>query len=63
MCIYTAKIYIEDEIIDERNSDDLDGLYIWMIAKADSQKIPYKGIIINNYTKEVVRTFKTSSIE
>ncbi|HHF7365929.1 TPA: hypothetical protein ACPSKY_001033 [Legionella bozemanae] len=63
MFIYTAKLYIEEKTIDERNSDDLEELYLWMMAKAHNQTTHYNGSIINNNTHEVVRTFQSSSIE
>ncbi|KTD43076.1 hypothetical protein [Legionella parisiensis] len=63
MFIYTAKLYVEEKTIDERDSDDIEELYLWMMAKAHNQTTHYNGFIINNKTHEVIRTFQSCSIE
>ncbi|KTD17767.1 hypothetical protein [Legionella jordanis] len=57
MAIYTAKLYIEKISVGERSSDDFEGLYIWMLARAYNQMAHYNGSIVNNDTQENFEKF------
>ncbi|QRN03567.1 hypothetical protein GH742_06665 [Legionella sp. MW5194] len=61
--LYTAKVYVGDRLIAEKEGNDIDKLFAWMIAQAQNGSGRYHGSIVNNDTQEVIRTFKTNSVE
>ncbi|WED43726.1 hypothetical protein [Legionella cardiaca] len=63
MFSYTAKLYIDKKTIEERSGNNLEELYIWMMAKAHNQTSHYRGSIINNSTQKIIRNFQTCSLE
>ncbi|PUT41442.1 hypothetical protein DIZ81_05030 [Legionella taurinensis] len=61
--VYTAKVYVGDRLIAEKEGNDIDKLFAWMIAQAQNGSGRCHGSIVNNDTQEVIRTFKTNSVE
>lgn len=57
---YTAKIYMDDEVLMEESGEDLDELYNWMMLKAHGKFGNISGEIIDNQSKKVVRSFRKS---
>lgn len=60
---YRAKIYCGAEEIAHQSGDDLEQLYVWMLAFAEKTSGEIHGEITNNITHQVVRQFKKQSIE
>lgn len=58
MSIYTAKLYEAEQEIQRKSGDNLDELYVWMLAQAHGKPGNFSGDVINNQTEEVVRHFK-----
>lgn len=57
---YTAKIYFDDEEVNQQEGDDVDELYTWMLIKSQGKFGNFNGEIIDNKTKKVVRGFRKS---
>lgn len=55
---YTAKIYFDNNEVTHESGDDADQLYNWMLVKAQGKFGNLHGEVIDNKTKEVVRTFR-----
>lgn len=55
---YTAKIYLEKDEILQGSGDDIDQLYAWMLAQAESHFGNVHGEIIDNKTHERVKQFR-----
>lgn len=60
---YGAKIYCGDEEIAHQSGDDLEQLYVWMLAFAEKTSGEIHGEITDNITHQMVRQFKKQSIE
>lgn len=62
MLTYTAVVSISGKEVQRNSGDDLDALLKWMISQAQEKEVRYTGYIINNDTKEIVKRFRTCSI-
>ncbi|MBI2785595.1 MAG: hypothetical protein HYX60_04515 [Legionella longbeachae] len=60
---YTAKIYVDDVMIADSSGDDVEQLYIWMLAQVNGAPGNIRGEIIENATQNIVRHFKKAPIE
>lgn len=60
---YTARIYADENPIMQSSGDDVEKLYIWMLAQVHSTPGDIRGEIINNATKEIIRRFKKTPID
>lgn len=60
---YTARIYADEKIIMHTSGDDVEKLYIWMLAQVNDTPGNIRGEVIHNATQEVVRRFKKAPIE
>jgi hypothetical protein len=60
---YTAKLYFNEKEINHESGDDVDALYTWLLTKAEGKFGNTSGEIIDNKTREVVKTFKKSPSE
>ncbi|RAP38557.1 hypothetical protein B1207_01350 [Legionella quinlivanii] len=58
MFIYTAKIYVGAQEVQNNTSDDLEQLFIWMLTQVQGKTGDYHGHIINNSTNEIIRNFR-----
>ncbi|HHY0177175.1 hypothetical protein [Legionella waltersii] len=56
---YTANIYCGADEIAHQSGDNMEQLYVWMLAYVEKNS----GEIIDNSTHQVVRQFKKQSIE
>lgn len=61
--LYTAQVFLGDRLMAEKEGDDIDKLFVWMITQAKNDAGRYHGSIINNETQDVIRTFRTNSVE
>lgn len=62
--LYTAKVYVGDRLLAEKEGNDIDKLFAWMITQAQNGGAGRShGLIIHNDTQDVIRTFKTNSVE
>ncbi len=52
---YSAKLYFDDELIKQKEGNDVAELQIWLIAEAESKMGNLNGKIIDNKTNEVVK--------
>ena len=60
---YTAKMYCGAEEIAQKSGDDIEQLYVWLLAAANGPNGGSHGEIIDNETRQVVRHFKKRSVE
>ncbi|HHF7346612.1 TPA: hypothetical protein ACPSKE_001754 [Legionella feeleii] len=60
---YTARIYCGAEEIAHKSGDDIEQLYVWLLAVANGPHGGSHGEIIDNEKQEVVRQFKKRSVE
>lgn len=60
---YTATIFLQDEILAEKQGDDIEFLFVWMLTHEKAANGRVQGKIVDNQTKEQVREFKTRSME
>jgi hypothetical protein len=60
---YTAKLYFNNQVIDEKHGEDIDVLYCWMLGNAQENIGNVYGEIIHNKTGKIVGTFRKSAIE
>ncbi|AMV16174.1 TPA: hypothetical protein JAJ32_002883 [Legionella pneumophila] len=60
---YTARIYSNEKIIQYKSGDDIEKLYIWMLAEVSDTPGDIRGEIIDNATTKVVRHFKKAPVE
>lgn len=60
---YTAKIYYDRDNVADKNGDDVDELYTWMLAKTQGEFGSYHGEIIDNKSGKVVKTFRKTPPE
>ncbi|AOU90865.1 hypothetical protein LEAN103870_15035 [Legionella anisa] len=60
---YAAKIYVDDTIIANSSGDNVEQLYVWMLAKVNGSRGNIRGEIIENATQKIVRHFKKAAIE
>ena len=58
MSTYTAKLYEGEQEILHKSGDDIDALYVWMLAQAHGKAGNFSGDIINDATKEIIKHFK-----
>ena len=55
---YLAKIYLEDDEIEDNSGDDIDELYAWMLVRAEGKFGSVHGEIIDSKSNKVVRQFR-----
>lgn len=55
---YTAKIYVDDDIIEQKSGDDLDELYSWMMVKGQGKFGNLSGEITDDESGKVVKSFR-----
>ena len=60
---YIGKIYSGESLLAEKLGEDLEQLYIWMLAEANENNGDIHGEIMDNKTQEVVRKFRKTPIE
>ncbi|WP_106225059.1 hypothetical protein [Legionella pneumophila] len=60
---YTAKIYCGTEEIARQSGENLEQLYVWMLAYAEKTYGKIYGEITDKISHQVVRRFKKQSIE
>lgn len=60
---YTAKLYFDNEEVDERLGDDIDALYHWLITSAAGKFGNFNGKIIDNNNHQIIKTFCNRSPE
>jgi hypothetical protein len=60
---YTANIYSAEKLITSKSGDDIEQLYIWMLAQVEGLSGLIKGEIIDETTQEIVRKFKKAAVE
>lgn len=60
---YTATIFLQEEVLAEKQGDDVDSLYLWMLTHEKCASGRVQGKIVDNQTNEIVREFKTRSLE
>ncbi len=60
---FTAYVYCKEEKIATQTGNDLEKLYTWMLTQVNGNFYDIHGEIIDNQTKEVVRTFRKASME
>jgi hypothetical protein len=60
---YTASVYSGQEKIAEQTGDNVEKLYAWMLLQGHEQFGEVHGDIIDNTSKEVIRTFRKAAIE
>lgn len=60
--LYRATVYVEEKAIACKADDDIEQLYIWMLAQANSFCGNVRGEIVNN-NQEIIRKFKKRPTE
>lgn len=60
---YRANIYCGADEIAHQSGDNMEQLYVWMLAYVEKTSGEIHGEIIDNITHQVVRQFKKQSIE
>ena len=60
---YTAKIHLDHSTVSHKDGDDADDLYNWMLIETQDKFGNYRGEIIDNKTKKVVRCFRKAPVE
>lgn len=60
---YTAIVSIGKKEVTRKSGNELDSLYAWMLSVAEGKTGHYKGQIIENKTKQIIKQFRTSSEE
>jgi len=60
---YTANVYCSEERIATQYGDSIDQLYVWMLLQVNGNFGVFHGEIIDNHSKEIVKTFCKSTIE
>ena len=58
---FTAKIFDGNQEIERRTGNDSDILYIWMLTQVQGKFGDLKGIIIDNSSSEIIKTFNACS--
>lgn len=52
---YSAKLYFDDELIKQKDGDDVAKLQVWLIAEAEGKLGNLNGKIIDNKTHKIVK--------
>ncbi|HHF7373777.1 hypothetical protein SCQ64_05095 [Legionella pneumophila serogroup 1] len=60
---YTAKIYCGSDEIARQSGDNMEQLYVWMLAYVEKISGEIHGEVTDNITHQVVSQFKKQSIE
>ncbi|MCE0723285.1 MULTISPECIES: hypothetical protein [Legionella] len=60
---FTANVYCKEERIATQTGNDIDQLYTWMLIQVNGHFDDIRGEIIDNQTKNTVRTFRKAPIE
>ncbi|MCP0914896.1 MULTISPECIES: hypothetical protein [Legionella] len=63
MFTYTAVLSIDSQEIARKTGNDMEELYIWMLSQAHGKTGHFYGYIVDNETKERVKSFRTNSVE
>lgn len=63
MFTYTAKIYFDDSEITKRSGNNLESLFIWMLAQAQGQSGNLSGQITNNKSKILEKVFQACAFD
>ena len=60
MLTYTARLYFDVSEINSSSGNDLDSLFIWLLAQAQGKSGNFNGQVINNKTNSVEKEFRTT---
>jgi len=60
---YTAKVYLDHSLLCQRDGEDVDELYSWMLIETQDKFGNHNGEITDNNTGKVVRCYRKSPVE